>query len=102
MKLYCRPRGRHKVQDRIMIMTIINSLKPSAKYTYHLHHSAFCPQIVFGFCMILRVNISYFLKQHEPTDLCNGEVLCHLHDTDYIIKYLDELQFKWLKIFETD
>jgi hypothetical protein len=28
--------------------------------------------------LIFTVNSDYFLKQHYPTDLCNGEVLCSL------------------------
>jgi hypothetical protein len=33
---------------------------------------------VYGFCTILAVNSDYFLKQHYPVDLCNGEVLFSL------------------------
>jgi hypothetical protein len=39
------------------------------------------------FCTILTINIDYFLKQRQPVDLCNGEVLCFLCGTDWIIKY---------------
>jgi hypothetical protein len=43
--------------------------------------------------MILAVNKGYFLKQYQPVDLCNGEVLCFLCGTDWILKYyLDELR----------
>jgi hypothetical protein len=30
------------------------------------------------FHTILRINSDYFLKQHQPIDICNGEVLCFL------------------------
>jgi hypothetical protein len=38
--------------------------------------------------MILTVNSDYFLKQRQPVDLCNGEVLCFLCGTDYIYIYI--------------
>jgi hypothetical protein len=42
--------------------------------------------------MILTVNSDYFLKQRQLVDLCNGEVLCFLCGTDWILKYyLDDL-----------
>jgi hypothetical protein len=45
--------------------------------------------------MILTVNSDYFLKQRQPVDLCNGEVLCFLCGTDRIlIYYLDELRLQ--------
>jgi hypothetical protein len=45
--------------------------------------------------MILSVNRDYFLKHHQSLDLCNGEVLCFLCGTEWIIKYyLDQL---WLQ-----
>jgi hypothetical protein len=37
--------------------------------------------------MILTVNSDYFLKQQKPVDLCNGEELCFLCGTDWILKY---------------
>jgi hypothetical protein len=40
--------------------------------------SAFCPQCIYGFRMILRINSDYFLKQHWSTDLCNEELLFSL------------------------
>jgi hypothetical protein len=43
--------------------------------------------------MILGVNSVYFFKQHQPVELCNGEVWCSLWGTDWILKYyLDELK----------
>jgi hypothetical protein len=43
--------------------------------------------------MILTLNSDYFLKQHQPVDLCNGEVLRSFWGTDWILKcYLDELR----------
>jgi hypothetical protein len=30
------------------------------------------------FYVVLTVNTDYFLKQHYPVDLCNGEVWCSL------------------------
>jgi hypothetical protein len=45
------------------------------------------------FRIILGVNSDYFLKHRQPADLCNGEELCFLCGTDWIIKcYLDELR----------
>jgi hypothetical protein len=42
------------------------------------------------FRKILTVNSDYFLKQ---VDICNGDALCFLCGTDWIIKYyLGELQ----------
>jgi hypothetical protein len=62
----------------------INPLKPSNNYMYHLRQqsitkSSFC---IYVFRMILTVNRDYFLKQHQPVDLCNGKVLCFLCGTD--------------------
>jgi hypothetical protein len=37
---------------------------------------------IYFFRMILRLNSDYFPKQHQPVDLCNGEVLCFLCGTD--------------------
>jgi hypothetical protein len=34
------------------------------------------------FRMILTINSDYFLKQLQPVDLCNVEVLCFLCGTD--------------------
>jgi hypothetical protein len=43
----------------------------------------------------LRLQRDYFLKQHWPVDLCNGEVWCSLWGTDWILKYyLDELRLQ--------
>jgi hypothetical protein len=48
--------------------------------------------------MILSVNSDYFLKQGQPVDLCNGEELCFLCGTDWIIKYyVDELRLQGVK-----
>jgi hypothetical protein len=48
---------------------------------------------ICGVNMILDANNDYFLKQHRPVDLCNGEVLCFLYGTDWILKYyLDQLR----------
>jgi hypothetical protein len=33
---------------------------------------------IYGFHIILTVNSDYFLKQRQPADLCNGEVLISL------------------------
>jgi hypothetical protein len=50
------------------------------------------------FSMILRVNSDYFLNQRQPADLCNGEALCFLCGTDWILKYyLDELRLQRVK-----
>jgi hypothetical protein len=38
-------------------------------------NSSFC---IHGFHTILSINSDYFLKQRQPVDLCNGEVLCFL------------------------
>jgi hypothetical protein len=47
------------------------------------------------FRMILSVNSDHFRKQQKPNEFCNGEVLCFLCGTDWILKcYLDEL---WLQ-----
>jgi hypothetical protein len=54
--------------------------------------SSFC---IYGFRMILTVNCDYLLEQREPVDLCDGEVLCFLCGTDWILKYyLDELRLQ--------
>jgi hypothetical protein len=56
-----------------------------------ISNTAFC---ICGFRTILRENSDHFLKQHFPANLCNGEVLCFLCGTDWILKYyLDELLF---------
>jgi hypothetical protein len=44
--------------------------------------------------MILTVNSDYFRKQREEADICNGEVLCFVWDTDRILKYLDDLRLQ--------
>jgi hypothetical protein len=51
-----------------------------------------------GFHIILRMNSDYFLEQHQPADLCNGEVLCFICGKNWIFKYyLDELRRELLK-----
>jgi hypothetical protein len=53
---------------------------------------------MYEFRMILTVNSDYFLKQRWPVDLCNGEELCFLCGTDWILKYyLDELRLQKVK-----
>jgi hypothetical protein len=45
--------------------------------------------------MILNVNSDHFLKLRQPFDLCDGEVLCFLCGTDWILRYyLDELRLQ--------
>jgi hypothetical protein len=47
--------------------------------------------------MILTVNSDYLFEQILPVDLFNGEELCFLCGTDWILKYyLDALSFKGL------
>jgi hypothetical protein len=53
-------------------VSVINPLKPSGKYMYHLlniNNSEFFPWSVFR--MILRINRGNFFKQQESTDLRN-------------------------------
>jgi hypothetical protein len=53
--------------------------------------------------MILRINSDYFFKQRQPVDLCNGEVLCFLCGTDWILKYyLDELRLQKVNFKSVD
>jgi hypothetical protein len=33
---------------------------------------------IYGFCMVLTVNIDYFLNHHKQIHLFNGEVYCSL------------------------
>jgi hypothetical protein len=55
-----------------------------------ISHSVFC---IHEFCMILSLNGDYILEQHQPVDLCNGEVWCSLWGTDNFLKYYkDELR----------
>jgi hypothetical protein len=43
---------------------------------YNSHYLfIFC---IYGFSIILSVNRDYYLKQHLPVGVCNGEVLCFL------------------------
>jgi hypothetical protein len=50
--------------------------------------------------MILNVNRDYFIKQRQPVDLSNGEELCFLRGTDWILKcYLDELRLQRVNWF---
>jgi hypothetical protein len=45
--------------------------------------------------MILNVNSDYFLKQHQPVELCNGQVLCFSAvQTEFIKYYLDKLKLQ--------
>jgi hypothetical protein len=56
------------------------------------NNSSFC---IYLFRMILIINSDYFLKQRQPVDLCNCEVLCFLWGTDWILKYyLDKLRLQ--------
>jgi hypothetical protein len=41
----------------------------------------------YVFRMILIINSYYFFVQHKPVDLGNGEELCFLCGTDWILKY---------------
>jgi hypothetical protein len=54
---------------------------------FKIHNSAFC---ICVFHVILRMNSDHFLKQHLPVDLWNGEVLCFLCGTAWILKYYSE------------
>jgi hypothetical protein len=59
------------------------------------NNSSFC---IYVFHMILTINRDYFLKQHQPVNLCNGNVLCFLCGKEWILKYyLDELWFQRVK-----
>jgi hypothetical protein len=45
--------------------------------------------------MFLTVNIEHFLKHGYLVNLCNGEVLCFLCGTGWILKYyLDEFRIQ--------
>jgi hypothetical protein len=49
--------------------------------------------------MVLTINSDYFLKQRQPVDLCDGEVLCFLCGTDWILKYyLDEIRLQRVNV----
>jgi hypothetical protein len=55
-----------------------------------ISHPEFC---IYGFRTFLDLNDDYFLKRHQPVDICNDEVWCSLWGTDRILKhYLDELR----------
>jgi hypothetical protein len=50
---------------------------------------------IYGFHTIFFVHRKYFLKEHQLSDLSNGEVLCCLGGTERILKYcLDELRLE--------
>jgi hypothetical protein len=52
---------------------------------YHSVTPAFCPHNVFDeFRMFLRVNCDYFLKQHQPIDLCKKEVVFFQVGTEFL------------------
>jgi hypothetical protein len=55
-----------------------NHIKPSGNYIYHTLTASNAVICIYELCMVVRVNSDYFLKQHLPTDLCNGEVWCSL------------------------
>jgi D-alanyl-lipoteichoic acid acyltransferase DltB (MBOAT superfamily) len=60
-----------------------NPLKHNGNYMPHLVQQSTTLHFVFmGFRMILNANRDYFFKQHQPVDLCNGEVWCFLCGTD--------------------
>jgi hypothetical protein len=67
-------------------------------YTTYFNNQQFCvlpTKCICRFFNILSVNSDYFLKQHQPVYLCNGEELCFLCGTDWILKYyLDELRLQ--------
>jgi hypothetical protein len=71
---------------------ILNPSNPGVNYglcttALTINNSSFC---IYVFRMILSINNDYFLKQHQPVDLWNGEVLCFLSGTDWILKYYFE------------
>jgi hypothetical protein len=56
---------------------VINSSKPGGNYITRFD-SYFCSlrkKCFFQFHMILRVNSENFLEQHQPVDVCNGDML---------------------------
>jgi hypothetical protein len=57
-----------------------NNLKPSGNYMYHLILQSVSLHFAhYGFHIILRINIDYFPKQHQPIiDLFNGDKFCFL------------------------
>jgi hypothetical protein len=81
---------------------LCNSLNAGGNYLYHLIQQLINFLICFYvFRVILSVNSDYFLKQRQPVDLCNGEVLCFLCGTDWILKcYLESFSFKGLIVIK--
>jgi hypothetical protein len=44
------------------------------------NNSAFCPEYIYEFHMILRINSAYFPEQHQPSDLCNEDTVFPLRE----------------------
>jgi hypothetical protein len=61
---------------------------------FNIHYLCIWPTVYLcGFIL------DYFPEQHQPVDLCNGEVLCLLWGADCISTYaLDELQLQTFSI----
>jgi hypothetical protein len=65
----------------------------SSQSTVPWHYDAVCQEI-FSQTFLWRKQ-RLFPEQHQQVDLCNGEVLCSLCGTDWILKYyLDALRLQ--------
>jgi hypothetical protein len=61
---------------------LLSSLKYSGNYMYHLLQQSLTLQFILTGFKLLTLNSGYFLEQHQPVDLHNGDCLCFLRGSD--------------------
>jgi hypothetical protein len=75
---------RGNKRNRVLVLRSMSEvaqcypLKPSGNYLHHLLQELVTPHFVFMCFVCLSEKRYYFLKQHKPVDLCNGEELFSL------------------------
>jgi hypothetical protein len=68
--------------ETTVVSVCTNSINIPLALTFSF--SAFYPQCIWMFRVILRRNSDYFLEQHQPIDRCHGDALCFLWGRNWI------------------
>jgi hypothetical protein len=71
----------NRVVGRILLKLILILYSPMVTmYTTYINILRLCSLptecILFLVCLVLAINSEYFPKQHQPTGLCSGDVMC--------------------------
>jgi hypothetical protein len=47
-----------------------------------MSNSSFCTQCIYGFRVVLEINSDYLPEQHQPIDICNGDMIYFLSENN--------------------